>query len=71
MSKRRAKVVDDTRVAVMFGIWREAGKGYRTIRLTLPESVVREYAEAGDISEPDILEVGISRIEAGLRREVM
>lgn len=71
MSKkqRAMAVIDDEPRAVLFGIWKVPGQGYASCRVELPQSVIEHYA--ADVSEPDILEVALTRTEHAMRRQVM
>lgn len=46
-----------------------AGGGYRLVSVRLPVEAIERYA--ADVSEPDVLEVVMSKAELAMRREVM
>lgn len=73
--KRRALAVveagEPEPTVVLLGIWKVPGKGYSWARCEVPQSVAERFADEQGASEPDVLEVALSKVELAMRREVM
>ncbi len=55
--------------ARLFGLFIEPGQGWRRVAVELPRSLVEQFAV--EVSEPDVLQVTLGKLEESIEREAM